>query len=605
MTIDGVQATATEKETLTAGRVGLKCAFEFAGGDWGALFKTAVFQGVETVDVALVGNECTVPWEALATEGTQLKIGVYGANGDGDIVIPTVWANFGRIQPSAYPSGNDPATPSQNANAYAVETAEQALAVAQSVRTDADNGVFNGADGPGVAAGGTTGQWLKKASSTDYDTTWDDLPTTHDLPSGGTSGQILAKASGTDYDVTWVDDSDSSDLYWCTYFSTSYAEVMQAVNDGLLPVMKVSNMVYVLGSHSSGEARFYSTHHGSSGNKLYVRVVDSSDKWSAANYVLGDYSLPAGGTAGQVLKKTADGTEWANESGGGGTPYTSNPAALGTASPGSSDNYSRGDHVHPKPSASDIGAQAKITASGILKGDGNGGVSAATAGTDYLVTAPVSSVNGQTGAVSLSIPSSASDVGAIPAPGSPSSSDVLTYSGSAWAASAPHYVPAGGNAGAVLAKSSASDYQVYWRTISDFTPAGIITTANVTAAKVCQFSFWDDTHYPQYLFITLASANTAASALTLKVNGKGPYPIYINGAASSATNYTLPAGSYIVLFDGTNFYFDTTGKIPGDITGHASGDISAPASPTTGDFLCWNGSAWAATSMSAWQGGNY
>lgn len=33
--------------------------------------------------------------------------------------------------------------------------------------------------------------------------------------------------------------------------------------------------------------------------------------------------------------------------------------------------------------ASDIGAQAKITASGILKGDGAGGVSAATAGTDY------------------------------------------------------------------------------------------------------------------------------------------------------------------------------------------------------------------------------
>lgn len=30
------------------------------------------------------------------------------------------------------------------------------------------------------------------------------------------------------------------------------------------------------------------------------------------------YDLPTGGTAGQVLKKTTDGTEWANESGGGG-----------------------------------------------------------------------------------------------------------------------------------------------------------------------------------------------------------------------------------------------------------------------------------------------
>ena len=44
--------------------------------------------------------------------------------------------------------------------------------------------------------------------------------------------------------------------------------------------------------------------------------------------------------------------------GGGGTPYTSNPEALGTASPGSSSDYSRGDHVHPMPSASDVGAIA-------------------------------------------------------------------------------------------------------------------------------------------------------------------------------------------------------------------------------------------------------
>lgn len=45
--------------------------------------------------------------------------------------------------------------------------------------------------------------------------------------------------------------------------------------------------------------------------------------------------------------------------GGGGTspaPYTSNPETLGTASPGSSSKYSRGDHVHPMPSAGDVGA---------------------------------------------------------------------------------------------------------------------------------------------------------------------------------------------------------------------------------------------------------
>lgn len=47
------------------------------------------------------------------------------------------------------------------------------------------------------------------------------------------------------------------------------------------------------------------------------------------------------------------------------------------------------------------GKQNRITASGMLKGDGAGGVSAATPGTDYLTEAPVASVNGKTGAVEI------------------------------------------------------------------------------------------------------------------------------------------------------------------------------------------------------------
>lgn len=38
--------------------------------------------------------------------------------------------------------------------------------------------------------------------------------------------------------------------------------------------------------------------------------------------------------------------------------YTSTPAALGTASAGSSANYSRGDHVHAMPTAANVGAIA-------------------------------------------------------------------------------------------------------------------------------------------------------------------------------------------------------------------------------------------------------
>ena len=65
-------------------------------------------------------------------------------------------------------------------------------------------------------------------------------------------------------------------------------------------------------------------------------------------------------------------------------------------------------------------------------------------------------------------------------------------------------------------------------------------------------------------------ANTAQSALTLNINSTGAKPIYINGAASSATNYTLPAGTYLVFYDGTNYYFRTDNKITGSITGDAA-----------------------------------
>lgn len=54
------------------------------------------------------------------------------------------------------------------------------------------------------------------------------------------------------------------------------------------------------------------------------------------------------------------------EGGGGGgsgpSPYTSNPAALGSASPGSSAQYSRGDHVHPLPAAATTSAAGLMSA---------------------------------------------------------------------------------------------------------------------------------------------------------------------------------------------------------------------------------------------------
>lgn len=118
----------------------------------------------------------------------------------------------------------------------------------------------------------------------------------------------------------------------------------------------------------------------------------------------------------------------AAQSGGGGgsspSPYTSNPASLGTASAGSSSNYSRGDHVHPMPTAADIGALPDSTTI----------PSAATATPSNLGTAAVGSSSKYAKEDHVHNMPSASDVGAIASPSSPSSGQFLVYNGSAWVA---------------------------------------------------------------------------------------------------------------------------------------------------------------------------
>lgn len=95
-----------------------------------------------------------------------------------------------------------------------------------------------------------------------------------------------------------------------------------------------------------------------------------------------DYDNSDSGLTATNVQDALD--ELANGGGGGGpSPSDATPQDLGTAAAGTSTSYSRGDHVHGMPSAADVGAQPTITASGILKGDGSGGISAAVAGTDY------------------------------------------------------------------------------------------------------------------------------------------------------------------------------------------------------------------------------
>lgn len=143
-------------------------------------------------------------------------------------------------------------------------------------------------------------------------------------------------------------------------------------------------------------------------NSIGLTVVSAGSSSSPVTSVDGKTGavqvLPVGGSQGQVLKKasaTNYDVEWADESGGGSGAVSSVNGQTGvvvlTASDVSAGTYSKPSGGIP---ATDL-ASAVQTSLGL----------ADTA----LQSAPVASVNGQTGAVTLTIPSTAADVGALPA----------------------------------------------------------------------------------------------------------------------------------------------------------------------------------------------
>lgn len=108
----------------------------------------------------------------------------------------------------------------------------------------------------------------------------------------------------------------------------------------------------------------------------------------------------------------------------------------------------------------------------------------------------------------------------------------------------------------------------YYKNDNTF-PSFYCSTGAATAAKAGTLTTegWNsgtvkDQTKPIYCMIDLYYNNTAASALTFTVSNWPAKPIYINGVASSTTNYTLPKGTYFVYYDGTNFNFRTDGLLP-------------------------------------------
>lgn len=128
-----------DKDPITSGSVGYPVEFLFSN-DWDGLQKIAVFRGSGLAfDVPLINTDSTViPHEVLTQPGKPLRIGVYGANGDGDIVIPTVYVNAGIILPGTEPSEVDPSVPTPSWAIQVQEAAENTLSRASEAAEDAE-----------------------------------------------------------------------------------------------------------------------------------------------------------------------------------------------------------------------------------------------------------------------------------------------------------------------------------------------------------------------------------------------------------------------------------------------------------------------------------
>ncbi len=122
----------------------VKCIFDFTLEEWNETIKTAYFRNEKTGKTAsqiLQNNECMIPHEVLEDEGS-VSFSVVGEKEDYRITSSTV-SFFNH--PTVY--GGEPSDPTPTEYEQIIALSLQTMEIAQQVRTDADNGKFNGANG--------------------------------------------------------------------------------------------------------------------------------------------------------------------------------------------------------------------------------------------------------------------------------------------------------------------------------------------------------------------------------------------------------------------------------------------------------------------------
>ena len=110
--VNGAIAKTVYRKVIPAGIIGAQVELDYAEDIWRGLHKTVVFKGAVTKDVVTDANIVTIPPEVVGKPFSRFRIGVYGVDDDGDIVIPTLWEDIGAILGATAPSGDTNTGPS-------------------------------------------------------------------------------------------------------------------------------------------------------------------------------------------------------------------------------------------------------------------------------------------------------------------------------------------------------------------------------------------------------------------------------------------------------------------------------------------------------------
>lgn len=139
--------------------------------------------------------------------------------------------------------------------------------------------------------------------------------------------------------------------------------------------------------------------------------------------------------------------------------------------------------------------------------------------------------------------------------------------------------------------------EIYWVTYGTTTYSEIGAALTMGKLPVCEYSGI------YYVYTMRISTTRYFSA----PGQNGFYSLTVtswNTWATSISNSIPAAGTATPLMDGTAAV-GTSAKFSREDHRHPSdtNKITAPASPTTGDYLKWNGSAWIATGLPVYNGG--